>query len=248
MSDFIKLAREPNQSCKIPENIDTPIWRYMDMVKFQSLLTEKAIRLCRADLLQERFEGTYSRHQIEDMDNWFKKIGKSDMTDIEKKNRKIDRLKTYISCWCISDCDLDLMWKAYVGNYPGVAIKSSVRRLINICDNEVDNLPIDISTVTYFDHVEGELINYFGTPTSFLYKDNHFKLDNELRIIHYPNISEPTPTHVLLPIDLNELIESVVLKPKVKDINLQYIIELLRNVGLDKTPVLASRDDRYLIE
>ena len=96
----------------------------------------------------------------------------------------------------MSECDLDLMWKGYVRNPPGIAIKSSARRLKDICDKATDYWPLDISKVTYFDHAERKNINYFGTPTTFLYKDNHFKLDNELRIIHYPNISGTTPTHV----------------------------------------------------
>jgi hypothetical protein len=74
MSEFIKLSREPNPSCILPENLDTPVWRYMDLDKFQSLLKEKALYLCRADRLQDRFEGTYSCRQIIGMQNWFKEI------------------------------------------------------------------------------------------------------------------------------------------------------------------------------
>lgn len=74
MPDTIKITREPNSSCKLPDDLDTPIWRYMDMYKFQSLLETRALYLCRADLLQDRFEGTYSRHQILTMEDWFRKI------------------------------------------------------------------------------------------------------------------------------------------------------------------------------
>ena len=41
MSDLIKIAREPNPSCILQDNLDTPVWRYMDLDKFQSLLKEK---------------------------------------------------------------------------------------------------------------------------------------------------------------------------------------------------------------
>jgi hypothetical protein len=102
--------------------------------------------------------------------------------------------------------------------------------------------------VTYFNHAGGKNINYIGTPTTFLFKDVHFKLDNEFRIIHYPNISEPTPTHVYLKIDLRDLIENVVFQPRVKESSLKSVREALNKMGLDKIPVLASRDDRDLIE
>ncbi|KKL17412.1 hypothetical protein LCGC14_2485840, partial [marine sediment metagenome] len=155
---------------------------------------------------------------------------------------------SYISCWCMCDCDLDLMWKGYVRNPPGIAIKSSVRRLKEICDKALSHRPIDISKVSYFDHAGGENINYFGTPTAFLYKDKHFRLDNEIRIIHYPNVSEPSPTHVLLLVDLKDLIEDVVFQPRVKESTVKSVREALSRVGLEEIPVLASRDDRELIE
>ncbi|MFZ4440190.1 MAG: hypothetical protein ACOYOS_17320 [Syntrophales bacterium] len=248
MPELIKITREPNQSCKLPDDLDTPVWRYMDIDKFHSLLDVNALYLCRADRLQDRFEGTYSRHQILMNEDWFSKINESHMIESEKEKRRKDRLTTYISCWCMGHCDLDLMWKGYIRNPPGVAIKSSVRRLKDICDKAVDYCRLDISMVTYFDHAGGENINYFGTPNTFLYKDSHFKLDNEFRIIYYPNISEPTPTHFFLKIDLKDLIENVVFQPRVKESNLKSVKEALNKSGLDTIPILASRDDRDFIE
>lgn len=246
MFESVKMSRKQNPFCKLPENLDTPAWRYMDMDKFQSLLNKKALYLTRADRLGERFEGTYSCNQISEMNNYLTRNDHSQVIETEREHRRMDRLRTYISCWCMSDCDLDLMWKAYVRNRPGVAIKSSVRRLVNICDKADDHH--DISKVEYFDHMGGEPINYFGTPTTFIYKDIHFRLDNELRIIHSPNFPEPTPDHVLLPIDLIDLIEKVVLQPATTESSLETVREALNKVGLNEIPVLPSRDDRKLIE
>ena len=216
----------------------------MDFYKFQSILKEKALYLCRADRIEDRFEGSYSRRQIIEMEDWFKKIDEPHMIESERGNRRKDRLRTYINSWCIGECDLDLMWKGYIRNPPGVAIKSSVRRLKEICDKAVEYWPLDVSKVNYIDHAEGTNINYFGTPTTFLYKDAHFILDNEFRIIHYPNISEPTPTHVFLNINL---IENIVFQPKIKESSLESVRESLNDVGLHNIPLLASRDDRDLI-
>lgn len=218
------------------------------MSKFYSLLNDKALYLCRADRLQDRFEGTYSRKQILEMKDWFTKIGEPQMDEIEKENRRRDRLRSYISCWCMSDCDLDLIWKGYVRNPPGVAIKSSVKKLKEICDKAVSCYPIDISIVSYFDHAKGENIDYLGTPTTFFHKDKHFKLDNEIRIVHYPNVSEPTLPHVMLPVELTDLIEDIVFQPRVKGDTIKTVKEELCRAGLEKIPVSASRDDRELIE
>lgn len=247
MSGFIKIAREPNPFCILPEKLDTPVWRYMDLEKFQSLLRERALYLCRADLLEDRFEGTYSRRQIVEMENRFRAIGKAHLIEAEKERRRKDRLITYINCWCISDCDLDLMWKRYIRYPPGISIKSSVRRLKDICDRALECWPLDISAVTYFKHVEGENINYLGTPTTYFYKDVHFKLDNELRIIHYPNYLEPTPPSVFLKINLKDLIEKVVLQPMAKENNLVCVRGMLKNAGFDEIPVVHSRADGEII-
>ncbi len=247
LSQFLKITREANPYCILPDNLEIPVWRYMDLKKFESLINERALYLCRADLLEERFEGTYSRRQIIEMEKWFKAIGESHMIESENERRRKDRLTTYINCWCIGDCDFDLMWKGYIRNPPGISIKSSVKRLVNICDRAVGCWPLDLSAVTYFKHVDGENINYLGKPTTFFYKDIHFKLDNELRIIHYPNYSEPTPSHVFLKIDLKDLIEQVVIQPMAKESNFEYVTNVLKNAELDDIPVVHSRADGELI-
>lgn len=247
MNDYLKLKRQITSGCKLPENLDSAVWHYMDYWKFQSLLQEKAIYLCRADHLQDCFEGTYSRNQINNMNEWFKDIGEPEMIDHERILRIEDRKKTYISCWCLSDVDLDLMWKAYIKRPFGVAIKSSVRSLQKICDDAIRHWPLDISMVTYFDHDKGENINYFGTPTVFLHKDHHFRLDNEIRIIHWPAYSTP-PEYVYLPVDLNVLIDLVIAQPGSTKKHLESISNLCDKCGLKDAPIVFSRDDRLLIE
>jgi hypothetical protein len=58
-----------NPEFTLPQDLDAYVWRYMNMRKFHSMLTTSAVYLCRADRL-ERFEGTYSRKQIRDTDEY----------------------------------------------------------------------------------------------------------------------------------------------------------------------------------
>jgi len=249
MCDYIKIPREIFPGCKLPENIDTPVWRYMDEEKFYWLLQKKEVYLCRGDLLQDRFEGSYSRQQILSINDWLKAIGEVKLIPQERERRIRDRKKTYISCWCVGDCDYDLMWKAYIRKNRGVVIKSSVRKLQSICDINTSHWPLDVSLVTYSDYKNGEIVNYIGAPDIFLKKDKHFMLDNELRIIHWPNITEPTPDYIGLPVEqLNNLIEQVLLQPKSNLDFLKSVKESLKRVGLEKIPVYYSRDDRELVE
>ena len=114
MSDYVEIQRDVNLSCKLPENLDIPIWRYMDEEKFSWLLQNKELYLCRGDLLEERFEGSYSRQQIVDINEYLKRIRCEDNIKQERESRIQDRKKTYISCWCVGEGDYDLMWKAYI--------------------------------------------------------------------------------------------------------------------------------------
>jgi hypothetical protein len=248
MGEYLKISRPIDPSCKLPDDVDSSAWRYMDLYKFESLLGKKALYLRRGDLLQDRFEGTYSRYQILKMNEWFEKIKETHMIESEKVRRSKDRRRSYISCWCLGEYDFHLMWKAYIEKPPGIAIKSSVRRLQMICDNAVTHWPLDISLVNYFDQAAGKNINYFGTPAIFLNKDRHFQLDNELRIVHWPNMSEPTPEHVLLPLKLADLIESIVLQPRSDEDFLSLIRGLLDDSDCKEIPILYSRDDRELLE
>ena len=99
MSEFINIPREPNPSCKLPENLDTPVWRYMDIYKFYSLLEEKALYLCRADLLQDRFEGTYSRHQILEGTNGVKSTMRGQMGSSLLLTQGTNGVKSTIDPW-----------------------------------------------------------------------------------------------------------------------------------------------------
>jgi hypothetical protein len=41
---------------KLPEKLDVPIWRYMDVARLISMLENSALYFCRADKLGDRFE------------------------------------------------------------------------------------------------------------------------------------------------------------------------------------------------
>ena len=232
--------------CVLPDDPDTTVWHYMDLRKFHFLVDKRALYFRRSDLLQDKFEGTYSRRQI----TWLEEVCDPSLDETERERRSRARRRTYLSCWCMSEYDLDLMWKAYVRRPPGVALRSSIRRLQEVCSpKNCKRDSLDISLVRYFGHAEGETIDYLGSLRVFTYKDYHFELDRELRIIWHPNMSEPTPDHMLLPVaSFEELLDAVVLSPGAGAEAAEKVSAALHNVGADGIPVLYSRDDRELLE
>ena len=39
----------------LPDDLDTPLWRYMDFTKFVAMLKDESLFYCRADLLGDPF-------------------------------------------------------------------------------------------------------------------------------------------------------------------------------------------------
>jgi len=182
------------------------------------------------------------------MNNWLIKIGYEQVVHTEETDRRKIRQQTYISSWCIAASDFDLMWKAYIRNPPGIAIKSSVRRLQSVCDKAIDCWPLDLTLITYYDQAGGENIISSDRLTRFCYKDNHFHLDNEIRIIHWPNILLPSPDYVDLPVALDDVIVSVVMSPGADDKHMIEIKTMMDKLHLGDIPLEYSRDDRAVAD
>jgi hypothetical protein len=233
--EYIRIPRTVHHSCKLPENPDAVVWRYHDLSKFMWLIEKRALYLERIDFLEDKFEGTYSRQQILDQDDWLRSKGAAEIVYTERQNRIQQRQSAFASCWCVSDIDLDLMWKGYVRCPPGVAVKNTVR------------WPMDISLVKYIDHASGQHINYPGIPEVCFTKDVHFCLDNELRIVCWQGI-QPPPHFRSIPVQLEELIVSVVVSPMSLRKAVAEVSALLRDNGLSEVPVEYSRQERPLEE
>ncbi len=246
LSNFNKNI-QPHRNAKLPEDMNRTVWHYMDRWKFKSLIKEKEIYLCRADLLQDKFEGTYSRFQVQEDNEWLERHGYSEINVQLKKQRIQDRKERFIHCWNMSDYDLDLMWKAYVKSPSGVAIKSTVGRLKELRDQIIKNYLIDcagleLSTVTYYDQEKGSFSVSDGFEL-FVHKDYHFNLDNEIRIICWYR-SGSYPKFVKIPVNLELLIDRIVISPSSSICTIKQIRNMMVKYGLSKKVIEYSRNDR----
>lgn len=249
MTDTIHIPRDIHPKAILPEDRQTTVWRYMDRWKFEDLITNQKLYLCRADRLQDRFEGTYSREQLLDMNQWLTAKGYENIINHEKEQRQVNRQRFYISSWCMWPYDLDLMWKAYTKDIHAIVIKSRISFLETICDRAIEFWPLDVSAVSYFGHAEGYFIDYFADGfDAFVHKDYHFEIDREIRILHWSNYAPAQPEAIFLPVDLSLLIERVVLAPGAKSQDAEEVRKLLDSCGLRNVAVESSRDNREIME
>ena len=254
MTEYLGPGKRDDFPDRLPEDMETIVWRYMDDWKFIDFIKKQSLYLCRGDKLQDRYEGTYSRQQLMDEDRWYGDMGLAHLISQKKKEREENRRKFYINSWCMYNDDLDLMWKSYTKVCHAVAVQSRVAKLVTICDSDkaVGFRPLCVSTIEYFRHREGEFINHFASGfDAFTHKDYHFELDKEIRIIHMANwaINQgQTPEGIFLPVDLSLMIERVVLSPGSTSKDAEAIRDLLNKFGLKNIPVESSRYEKELMD
>ena len=131
---------------------DTTIWKYMDIAKFISLLTERALYFACVSEFQDPFEGVHSPAYIsavrptlqevaakdaqnyraelasmgirlsEDQYNWIDGLRKQGM----QSNFELASLNFGVSCWHQNEHESEAMWKLYA---PSRLLKKSGRHV-----------------------------------------------------------------------------------------------------------------------
>jgi hypothetical protein len=219
-------AKTEHPSFKQPENTETSIWRYMDFIKFVSILENEGLFFCRADFLGDPFEGSYARANEElrptiyeeeckrlnlKMEQWLKALeGAGDVL-------KWHRQWMMINCWHMSEHESAAMWNLYAKTNGSVCIQSTYGLL-------VDGLPENafVGEVQYIDYNKKWMSegNYF---TPFMHKRKSFEYEHEIRAIINKAPKEPRAMmdKTLMPpnegiwvkVDLSKLIERIYLSP-----------------------------------
>src|SRR2546427_8412768 len=93
-----------------PEN--SKIWRFMDFTKFISLLDKQALYFCRADLLGDPFEGTFSKATIDELlkDPRAKALAEqTGITPLVQISKDWMRMN-FVNCWHLNDYEPYSMW------------------------------------------------------------------------------------------------------------------------------------------
>jgi len=180
-----------NPSLEMPES-DTIIWRYLDFTKFVSLLDKSSLYFSRSDTLEDPFEGSYTKANLnnrknkiaDDLIEFSKEIDPS--TDTQKLletytlSRKLEQQLIYVNCWHMNQYESAAMWKSYLKSDEGVAIKSSIGRL-GLGLEETKDI-VFAGKVKYIDY-ENEVVPEENKYLPFLHKRKSFEYENEVRAV-----------------------------------------------------------------
>lgn len=222
------------------------IWRYMDFVKFVNLLDTKSLFFCRADRFDDKWEGKYPKKMI-DKFSLNKKIIKSDDGNeyswcewqIKKEARS-----HLINCWHVSDYESDVMWKLYSSIIQSIAIQSTIGRLKRCFNKTIERIWIgEVEYVDFKIWKPKNRIYNIGEPNTlktFFLKRKGFKHEKEIRAI--ANIlynKHKQEKGILVDIDLNELVETIVISPTSEDWFFDLVENIIKKYGynynLDKS-------------
>lgn len=189
-----------------PEEI---IWRYMDLEKFELLLKNSSLFLCRSDKFSDPFEASIPKRESEYRVKEEMKIAAyfKRPTTLEEAKRKSDdianlhkrfRRAFVVNCWHINSSESDAMWRLYLKTNEGVAIQSSCKKIIDSLSHSEEE--ILISKIRYIDyekdiwyHKTDYPVTSYNLLTPIVHKRTAFSHENELRIFQQiePAINNP---------------------------------------------------------
>ncbi len=222
---------------------DAQIWRYTDFTKFVSILDKKALFFARADTLGDPFEGSFPRINIKKRkDAFMPDLGKDNIIQSTSDLYRIFVRLTVINCWHLNEHESDAMWKLYLKNGDGIAIQSTVGRLINSLPAYQTN-KIHIYKVEYVNYEKDRIPE--GTYSPYFHKRKSFEHEHELRaLIQRLPLKKTgeidfrkTPFvngGIYVPVDLDKLIERIYLSPTCPSWQKDVLESLIKKYGLNR--------------
>lgn len=244
------------------------LWRYMDFVKYVSLLSSSALYCSSAASFSDPFEGAVGL--VENRPDYEAEIAaqlkrlkeetlgghtpKEAVVQLERESF-LRRKTTFVNCWYESDYESMAMWRLYsTDNSNAVAIRTTYGRMRDALKVKTG---VGIGRVNYIDFSNPP--DYFMNGISrFWYKSNHFAHENEVRIMPYHiyegsrTNAEEIPPGVLLPMDLNVLIDKVYVAPWAQPWLLFLVKEVSEKYSLDvevvtSTQLLLTAQSAYIL-
>jgi hypothetical protein len=197
MSNNERQAQEPVPKRLIPHPAfeplpdDTVVWRYTDLAKFIWTLSNKALYLCRADLLGDSFEGSVPRANSEEMREWAERRfaeekrteypgGEQRATAWVRTVRQAFIHTCHVNCWTYGP-ESEAMWRLYCGKDEGVAMRS----IFGSLRDSIQDDAVRPGKVRYFDYSKDSLPSEAEWLQPITCKRDAFQHEREVRLVRW---------------------------------------------------------------
>lgn len=226
----------------VPPTDNARLWRYMDVIKFVSLLATSKLAFTRLNLFDDPFEGSWPRRHVEAYGQWMRESKVPITPDMANRSIFGPRwsYQTAACCWHKSQHESAAMWKLYLKADQGIAVQTTFARLSKSITDKVD---VYVGEVRYIDYDEDIFPDNHGFTVA-LHKRKSFDHEKEVRALVYGHGSAGHPDAPMAPVasievDLPTLIETVVVSPMTQTWQLDLIADLVWRYG-GAFPVLRS--------
>ena len=140
------------------EDMSLTVWRYMPFSKFISLLVYHAIWFSKLNILQDEFEGMMPLATKQMMQAHHQELKKPfppeqhwQFDEMASSNEQDSRELCIVNCWFLGENESDRMWREYGGGKESVAIKSTIKQLIDNIGVPHDKDMTSIGRIKYVD-------------------------------------------------------------------------------------------------
>jgi hypothetical protein len=227
---------------------DWPIWQYLTLSKFISMLENGGPWFSRMDRFADIHEMAISRSALdlsvnEMADYIYRQTGEivehriaRALADLVEAQMTIELRANYLaSCWHMSEVESGAMWAIY--GHEGVAISTTIRSLANSLSSTGHT--IEIFPVIYVDHATDEL----PRDEPYRFKHRLYAYEQELRALLTPPSMEKSPAGFPVPVALPELIHSIHVPPGSHPMHQSVVSTILNRFRLPNIPIETSAAD-----
>jgi hypothetical protein len=209
---------------------DEPLWRYMDLRKFEDLLRTSTFYFARPDRFIDPFEGRLSIGNStwkSRSDNAFRRLYRVELSD-NQKYHDVHRNVVFINCWHRNRRESRRMWDAYTSSAESVVIMTSAEAVRLYFPEQLLKFGIKY-TPNEFPRTE------FTHNALFFYKPIEYAFEREFRILRPPAPDEvfysenPMDCFRRVSIVLSEIIHRVVTHRRASKATKRRVDELLRD-------------------
>jgi len=217
---------------------DTPIWRYMTLDRYLSMLHLKALWFSRVDCFDDQWEG-----QVNDLA--LQVVNRMGMP-LEALHPIVEKLRVliFVHCWTMHEDESSGLWSSFVGSQPGVVIRSTAGRLEEAIAAHPEGG--HVARVRYVDFETTAVMDAFN-------KRPEFRSELEVRAAvydfgQYVTLTEGTdrgelPEGQPVAVSLPDLILEVRVAPRTPGWLLDAVQDLTLRYGVE-VPVSRSKLDR----
>lgn len=208
--------------------------RYLDLAKFIDLLRTKRLYLRRADLLTDKFEGSFTPEIKAALVEAYQLVGEEG--GYEKLRRRL-RHGSYINCWTLGLHDNMAMWAIYGKSNASVAITTTVGKLKKELEKSTLTESIKVYKVEYVNHWKDPKISLLPFTNVFKYKLAAYTYEQEVRVVFNDNcedFDDPAKAEgIYLDVCLKNLLRTIVVSPDAEPWFVEQVKDLVRIYGLE---------------